>query len=503
MTTTVTETNTDTTPHRRTYGNWRRPESPGIWGLGTVGTILVIATPACMVLGFLVNVLVGLTLGAIGLAALAPIAITIRGRTLGELAMLRLAFWRTKSRGEHVYVSGGLAEPYGRHKLPGLLGRSELISTRDGLEQPAGIVRIPQTGHYTAVLRLDPEGASLVDTDQIDQWVAGYGAWLAQLAHEPGFEAASVTIETAPDPGTRLAAAVHSQHSPTAPDLARRVLGRIVDSYPAGAAQVGAWATVTYRSTGSRNRRGHEAMITHVASRLPGLADGLRGTGAGAVRPMSPAEIAETVRVAYDPNMATNVEQLRSAGEPTGISWDNAGPKADVAGWDAYRHDSGVSRVWSMDQAPRGTVLAGVLHTLLEPHPQIPRKRVTLTYRPHSPGEAARIVDSDVRTAHFNQESSTRGAARSRVSVRAAEQAATEEAEGAGLTRFGLLVCATVPHAEQLADADTLIEGLAGQARLQLRPVFAGQRPAFAAGLPTGVVLPEHVLIPSQVREAV
>lgn len=317
-------------PRYRTYGNWRRPQSPGIWGLGTVGTILVIATPACMVLGFLVNVLVGLTLGAIGLAALAPIAITVQGRSLGELAMLRLAFWRTKSRGEHVYVSGGLAEPCGKQTLPGLLGRSELISTRDGLEQPAGIVRIPQTGHYTAVLRLDPEGASLVDTDQIDQWVAGYGAWLAQLAHEPGFEAASVTVETAPDPGTRLASAVESQQSATAPELARRVLGRIVDSYPAGSAQVSAWATVTYRSTGSRNRRGHEAMVTHVASRLPGLADGMRGTGAGAVRPMHPDEIAETVRVAYDPDMATTVEQLRSRGEQTGITWDDAGPKSDV-----------------------------------------------------------------------------------------------------------------------------------------------------------------------------
>lgn len=432
---------------------------------------------------------------------LAPLAVKVGGRSLGELIFVRLAFWRTQSKKETVYQSGMLAEPYGAHRLPGLLARSELVATQDGFGLPAGIVVIPQTGHYTAVLKLDPEGASLVDREQIDQWVAGYGAWLAQLAHEPGFSAATVTVETAPDPGTRLAMSVSSQRSDDAPELAQRVLDTITTTYPAGSAQVTAWATLTYHSTGSRNRRGREAMINHVAARLPGLADGLRNTGAGAVRPMTAQEIAETVKIAYDPELAIPVEQHRARGESTGITWDGAGPKADAAAWDAYRHDSGVSRVWSMEQAPRGTVLARVLEQLLAPHPQIPRKRVTLVYRPHAPGEAARIVDRDVRTAHFTQ-NSHRQVARDAVTIRAAEQAAREEAEGAGVTRFTLLATVTVDSVEDLADADTIMDGLEGTARLELRPVYGGQRAAFAVGLPTGVVLPEHVVVPTSVREA-
>lgn len=494
-------TTSETAPRYRTYGNWTRPKSPGIYGLGTIGTFLLIAVPAAMVLGFLLSIYVGLVIGLVGLLMLIPLAYKVKGRTLGEWIVVRVAFWRSKAKRENVYLSGMMAEPYGTHRLPGLLAKSELMSTRDGFGSPAGIVLVPQTGHYTAVLKLDPEGASLVDREQVDSWVGGYGAWLAQLAHEPGFVAASVTVETAPDPGTRLASSVHSQRADGAPPLAQEVLDTIVTSYPSGSAQVTAWATVTYQSTGNRNRRGREAMINHVASRMPGLADGLRNTGAGAVRPMTAQEIAETVKIAYDPALAIPIEQHRAAGEPTGITWENAGPKADVAGWDSYRHDSGVSRVWAMDEAPRGTVLARVLEQMLAPHPQIPRKRVTLTYRPHSPGDAARIVERDVRTAHFTANSS-RSVARDTVGIRAAEQAAQEEAEGAGVTRFALLVTVTMESTEDLEDADTIVDGLAGTARLQLRPVYAGQRAAFAVGLPTGVVLPEHVVVPTNVREA-
>uniref|UniRef100_UPI003F492C80 SCO6880 family protein n=1 Tax=Amycolatopsis sp. CA-151526 TaxID=3239921 RepID=UPI003F492C80 len=494
-------TTTETSSRHRTYGNWRKPQAPGIFNLGTVGSIVLILTPAFAVVGALFSLLSAITIVLIGLVVLALTSYKIANRPIGELMFVRVSFWRSVARRENRYHSGMLAEPYGAHHLPGILGRSELIGTTDGFGQGTGIVVLPQTGHYTAVLKLDPEGASLVDREQIDQWVAGYGHWLAQLAHEPGFVAATVTIETAPDPGTRLATSVASRRSLDAPPLAQNVLDTIVNTYPAGSAQVTAWATVTYRSTGTRNRRDREAVVNHVASRLPGLADTLRGTGAGAVRPMTAQEIAEQVKVAFDPEIATRLEQARAAGEPTGISWNDAGPRAHVEAWDSYRHDSGISRVWSMEEAPRGTVLARVLESLIAPHPLIPRKRVTLIYRPHTPGEAARIVDRDVRTANFVQ-NTRRGVAREQAAIRAAEQSATEEAEGAGVTRFSLLVAVTMNSAEDLDEADTIVDGLQGTARLQLRPVFAGQAAAFAATLPTGLILPEHATLPTSVREA-
>jgi hypothetical protein len=487
----------------RTYGNWSQPRSPGIWGLGTIGTVVVILTPAAMVLAFLVSFTAGLVVGVVGALILLPVGVKIGGRTLGELMMVRAAFWRSRSRREHVYLSGPLVEPYGTHRLPGLLAKSELVEAVDGFGQSCAVVILPQSGHYTVILRLDPEGASLVDQEQVDSWVAGYGLFLAQLGHEPGLVGASVTIETAPDPGSRLTTAVESQRDPNAPALAQQVLDTIIETYPAGSAQVSAWCTLTYRSTGSRQRRGRDAMINHVASRLPTLADILRGSGAGAVRPMTPQEVAETVKIAYDPDVAVRVEQQRAQHQPTGITWANCGPHADMVSWDAYRHDSGISRVWSLNEAPRGTVLSSVLAQLLAPHGAIQRKRVTLTYRPHSPGEAAKIVDRDLRTAEFLKDGRrAAGTARDSRAIRAAAQAAAEEAEGAGLVRFSLFVSATVKTLADLDDVSVIMDGLAGTARIDLRPMFNGQRAGFAVTLPVGILLPEHVLIPSEVREA-
>jgi hypothetical protein len=41
-----------------------------------------------------------------------------------------------------------------------------------------------------------------------------------------------------------------------------------------------------------------------------------------------------------------------------------------------------------MSEAPRGEVLSSVLTSLLSPHRDIDRKRVSLLYRPHSPAVA-------------------------------------------------------------------------------------------------------------------
>ena len=76
-------------------------------------------------------------------------------------------------------------------------------------------------------------------------------------------------------------------------------------------------------------------MAAQIGQRLPGLLAQLRETGAGAVRPMDPAELAETVRVAYDPDAALAIEQARAAGEDSGVTWETAGPVAQVESWDA------------------------------------------------------------------------------------------------------------------------------------------------------------------------
>jgi hypothetical protein len=142
-----------------------------------------------------------------------------------------------------------------------------------------------------------------------------------------------------------------------------------------------------------------------------------------------------------------------------------------------------------------------VLARLLAPHRDIARKRVTLLYRPIDPARAAAIVEADLRAAEVRQTSTAKPSARDIIAVRAAAATASEEASGAGLVNFGLLVTASVLDPAGAADARAAIANLAATARLRLRPVYGAQDSAFTAALPLGLVLPRHLKVPAELRD--
>jgi hypothetical protein len=115
---------------------------------------------------------------------------------------------------------------------------------------------------------------------------------------------------------------------------------------------------------------------------------------------------------------------------------------------------------------------------------------------------AAQVVERDQNNANVRITSGTRPSARALVDARSAAQTAAEEAQGAGLVNFGLVVTATVNAVDRLPDAVAAVEQTSGAARLLLRRAYGAQDTAFAASLPIGLVLPRHALLPSEIREA-
>ena len=487
-----------------TFGNWRRPASPGLLGLGLLGTLALLAGLIVTIVLTLFSRPAAIVWAVATVAFLVPVSIRRDGRSGWSRLLARLAWARGRRRRAHLYRSGivGVVST-GRHTLPGVAAATELLDSVDAYDRPMGLIHVPSSGHYAVVLRCDADGAGLVDPEQVETWVAAWGLWLANLAHEPGLAGATVTVETAPDPGTRLAAEVSATVRPDSPRLARAVMSEIVASYPTGSSSISTRVQLVYRAGGPGGVAGAEAMAVELGSRVPVLAGTLATTGAGVATPMSAAEIAETVRVGYDPAAALLIDAARAEGDRCGpgIGWADAGPVAAQEAWDHYRHDSGVSSSWVMSQAPRGTVLSGVLSRLVGPHPDIARKRVTLVYRPHDPGTAAQLVEADVRSAQFLATSRRQGSARDDLALRSARQSAAEEAAGAGVVRFSLLVTLTVDQPGQRQHAERVLEGLGATARLQLRRAWGAQAVTFAAGLPTGIILPEHVRVPTVVRE--
>ena len=490
----------------RSYGNWTRPKTAGLLGLSAIGTAVLFIGAGFSVVITMVSTLVnGMATAVLFGVFLLTVAVKDKhGQSLLHRTVTRTGWMLTRGKGSHLYRSGPLGRAdWGTTQLPGLAAGSRLTEWHDSYNRPFALIQIPATHDYTVVVATEPDGAALVDREQVEVWVAEWGRWLAALGDEPGIVAVSVTIETAPDTGTRLRREVLSRIDPNAPQFAKTILSELVEHYPAGSATIRAYVAITFNAAArvGGKKRTTEQMGRELASRLPGLTQGLSATGAGATRPLNAQQLCEVIRVAYDPTAARLIDDANAAGDPPELYWPEIGPTAHQANWDSYRHDSALSVTWMMSGAPRGSVPSSVLARLLAPHRDIARKRVTLLYRPIDAARAAAIVEADVRASSFNSQSSNKPTARSMTATRAAIATAQEEASGAGLVNFGMLVTATVTDAGQVAEAKAAIDNLSATARLRLRVVHGSQDSAFAAALPLGLILPRHLRVPAEIRE--
>lgn len=491
----------------RTYGNWRAPRTAGIGGLGLLGTMILMGGMILVIIVVaLAGIVFGLALVALLALALAPMVVRDKhGRTGLQRIGARVGWQRTVANGSHIYRSGPLGRtPWGTCQLPGLLAPSRLSEGLDALARPFALLAVPSSKHYTVVLAADPDGASLVDQEQVDVLVAGWGDWLSALGDEEDIVSVAVTVETAPDPGGRLRREVERNMDPAAPSVAREMLMQVVDEYPAGAATVSTYLSLTFSSVAANGRRKPaDEMARDLAARLPELTSRLQATGAGMARPMSAQELCEVVRTAYDPAAASLFDEARTMGVVPDLRWPDVGPSASEEHWDYVRHEGAYSVTWAMTAAPRGNVHASILYPLLSPHRAIAVKRVTLTYQTMDRAVAARIVEADIRNARFRATTKATPTERDKRAMESAITTAKEEAVGASLVNFGMIVTATVRDYEQLPDAEQAINSLGARTRILLRPVYGSQACAFAAGLPLGLVLSSHLAIPSRVRDAV
>lgn len=493
----------------RTYGNWNRPRSVGLARLEVAPTVVLFA-------GLLLAVMVSFTRDLFSAAVVLGVtaAVTwlfsakdVHGRSVIARQGSRVAWWSSRSSGGNLYRSGPVGQaPWGTYQLPGLAAAMTLSEHEDAYGRPFAMIHTPATSSFTVVFGTWPDGASLVDPDTVDMWVSDWGRWLAQLSDEANVIAASVTIETSPETGWRLRQEVETGLDPSAPQFALDVMREIVDTYPAGSSEVRAYVAVTFSGAlaGGTKTRSAEDVGNEIAARLPGLTQTLQLTGAGTATPVAAQELCEFVRVAYDPAVGPWIEQSRAQGEVPVLRWTDVGPSAHEASWDGYRHDSGKSYTWAMSRAPQGNVTSGILDRLLAPHPDVARKRVTLLYQPIPTARAAALVDADVTRALNRAANATRtgrAPAREAREVQNAEATAREEAAGAGLVEFGMLVTATVMDGSA-TEARAAIHNMSAASRVLLRPVFGSQDSAFAACLPLGIMLPKHVSIPAAVRGA-
>jgi len=481
----------------RTYGGWRRSRGMGLMGLGSAQTLVVLVA--------LTTVIISLSLSPTVLAVVIGPALVVIGGTvlrwdgipLAEGVMQRLRWGWGSTRGYTSYRSGATVSHAQAWRLPGLLAPTTLLSVTD----PAGdygLVWHQRVGTMTATLRAAATSTWLVDREQAATWVANWGGWLSSLGYLPIVRWATVTVDTAPASGSRLADYVTVRISPHAPSSARRVLQQLVDVSPAAAADVETRVSITFDPAHSPARpRNLQESVAEISRVLPGLQDSLGGCGLTVLGRASAADLVAVVRAAYDPQARGDVARLIGKRDTAALDrfldWDTAGPVAAEERYDQYQHDGGWSVSWSWHEAPRAQVHADVLARLLAPGPY--PKRVSLIYRPFSAGEAARIVEREVNAAAFRD--ALRAAqrrdenARDRADKERALRAAREEAAGAGVGLMSMFVTVTVTDADELGRAVADIESRAEVAKIRLRRMWASQAAGFATTLPCGLCPPQ------------
>lgn len=485
----------------RMYGRWERPRSAGFfgltWGVSMLGLVLIIT----VMVGFMItrSLSVAGALIAASAVVLTPLAITRNGRTGWEIVLLRIQFVVSRARGEHLYRAGRFSRIPGLARLPGLLADSRLSEYETAGGKRFAMLHIRRSDHYTVVLRVIPRGKELVDQSQIDAWVESYGQFLATQSRGGEVVAVTAVLENVVETRLKQTREVARLVRPDAPAYAKAVMREASADIGGVGVRIEARVAITYRAIGKgRIRRDDAEQAREIGQRLQGVLSLLARAGLPAT-PLQAWEVLGLVRTRYDLASQRDVESAGPSVLDT-VSWDSAGPIAHHNRWDHYVHDGARSITWEMDIAPRGAVMETVLEELLRPRADVPRKRVAIVYRLHSAAEATALVDSDFRDA-VAAEQTERGIATASARIRVGNTAAAreEQARGAGLVRFGLLVTVTDHLDADLPGIEASVKDMAAASRLGLRRCYGSQASAFAASLGIGLVLPEHASISERI----
>ncbi len=478
----------------RTYGGWRRRRGIGLWGLGPAGTFAVLAAALMIVVVAAVRTTALLYVIPPAVAAAGFGLAQVGGESLAFIALRRLRWSYASARKYTKYRAMVVAEHAPGLTLPGVLAPLALLSAEDGYGGRYGLVWDRRSGLLTATLRVVPASTWLAERSDADNWVANWGAWLASLGHLPALKWATVTVDTAPEPGSTLADAVASAADPSAPAAARQILGQLVEAAPAAAADVDTRVSLTFDPKAfPAAPRDLTVAVAETGRAIFGLESALGTCGVAVLGRLRATDIAGVIRTAFDPAARGEILRIAAhgrAGTSTeALGWADAGPVGAEEFPDHYRHDSGASVTWAWHEAPRQNVTADVLARLLAPGPY--PKRVTLQYRPFPAAAATRVLEAEVNAAafraHYRHRTGRDETARDAHDQARARQAAVEEAAGAGVCLISLFATVTVSSVSALPRATAWMEAAAGSSKVRLRRMTYSQAAGFAVTLPCGI----------------
>lgn len=502
----------------RAYQGWQVEKINFMFGLSTQRALMLGAAVLIATLPIAMSHMSGIAVAwpiAVVLALL--VFVRIAGRTTDEWAMAVVSYAALRTRNQHKFLGAAFtplskgSKPASIPDLPGFLSPVRILVADMGNGRELAVAHNRHDQTYTAVAKVRFPGIGLVDSSRRDQRVAGWGSLISGLCTEGNpITRVQALQRLVPESGAELRRWHEDHISDDAPILALDVSQQLL-----GAATVATSNREAYLAFTLDARKAAHAIKTAgggpaAAARV--LARHMRAV-AGSVTSadllidewLTPRDLAEVIRTAYDPDSVRHLSERRAAAEssassgkdvdglPSGVEPALAGPAAAQANAGNYAHDGATSVTYWVYNWPKHQVPATCLAPLLGEGAH--RRSFSMHIEPLSP----RIAERDVMRERTARSVAVRMRERTGqivpehekdALVRANEQDA-ERSAGHGLARFTGYVTVTVTDPEQLPDACAALEADAAAARIELRRMWFAQDIGFALScLPLGFGLP-------------
>lgn len=485
----------------RTYGGWRQSRGLGLFGMTGPETTLI-------------GIHLFLVIGALGWGrqALVPVAVSsvvavgLVARVDGYAVwthIWREAAWHTRRpRGRGEWVSPLVRfQPGNPETLPGPLAATQMYEVAVPGHADYGAIYNTRTQEITVSFIGHAQTIGLADGEEVDIWVANWGAFLASLPDVPQISFVAVTVATATDPSPTVRRSLDEMRAANPPELAGRIMDDIADHFGAGTQRTRTTISVTFdpRWADAGWSRDPEVAIPEMHGHVLSIQAGLRQCGLTSLRPATASELAAEVRAAFSPGLAGDAyEAVNTEAGRAALRWDLAGPTTAAEQRTHYAHDNARTVAWGLVMPPRETVTATILAKILRPGRFT--KRITLWWHPLPAVKAQRLLEgqrffADVkrRLAEGHQAHET---ARDLHDRSITDEAARHEAEGAGYGTFTLVAAVTIPTGDGLSveaerqllkQAELDVTNGAAGSRLTLRRLDAAHGIGLMATLPAGI----------------
>jgi Putative type VII ESX secretion system translocon, EccE len=353
-------------------------------------------------------------------------------------------------------------------------------------DQPIGVLAERSGRLVTAVLACRVGSFSLLDHEAQERRLARWGLVLSGAGGGP-IRRLQWIERTAPAQGDELARWVHDERAPSIPPRGTAMIEsylELISTSTKVAQEHEVLLAVQVDARRGRERRRGPAVQT-LLEQTERVAQGLEAAEVTVLGALTPAQLARTLRTAFDPYARAELTALHAT-EPGGGSASSSWPVGAREGWDHYESDGAMHATYWISAWPRVQVSPMFMDSLLGHSSAV--RTVSVTFEPLSIDRSTREIEAAVTRDRADRELRARfGQSETARQQQAAEATRLREAElaaGHGEVRLSGFVTVSGRDSDDLRHACGEVMEHAARARLELRRLYGQQAEALTFTLP-------------------